>query len=187
MERIDAVVKYIERRGGLDRLECGERFLLFEAFTSPYDWWISGKDADGVNAEFATGDGRNIEVLASKYTGNDSVAELEFSDAEQYGVTGQGDAFRIFSTIVSIAKAMLANKRYGIKVLTFSASEPSRRKLYARMLKRLAKPYSVARIDGVDKKKQERFAVAKAKDLPNVETALLGSDLGGWKLSKRSV
>ena len=182
MDSFEFVSEYIEARRGTGLLSEVERLALLESFTAPYDWMVGANNANGVEGSFITDDGREIHIMASKYNGNRNVAELEFSDRENYMLTGGGDAFRIFATMVSFAKSLLSNPMYKIKSLTFTAVEPSRRKLYARMLKKLAKPYLVAKIDARGSKKK-RFAVSKTRmDMMGVEKALVG-----WKVSDEKV
>lgn len=53
-------------------------------------------------------------------------------------VTGTGDQFKIFSTVVQIAKDFFKEYYKNVKAISFTAKEPSRRKLYQHMVKRLS-------------------------------------------------
>lgn len=67
--------------------------------------------------------------------GDYSLADVEFSVQDEFGVTGQGDASAIFATVFTAIKEYIANHRPDF--ITFNAKEPSRRKLYSRMVSRM--------------------------------------------------
>lgn len=67
--------------------------------------------------------------------GDYSLVDVEFSVQDEFGVTGQGDASSIFATVFTAIKEYVAAKNPDF--ITFAAKEPSRRKLYSRMVTRL--------------------------------------------------
>jgi hypothetical protein len=115
---------------------------LVELFTNtpvPWKWYyISATDAE---AKFMVGD---IEYsFYSYYTVRDPVEwELEFrvNNSEflhnRYEVTGTGNAAMVMTTVVDITRDFL-KKKPDILVLTFSAKEFSRNRLYTHMVQRL--------------------------------------------------
>ena len=71
---------------------------------------------------------------------DDAIAEIAFDKNGDFGITGDGkgnEPFEIFSTVVRILEENLANTHY--YALYFTANEPSRKKLYSRMIRVLAK------------------------------------------------
>lgn len=67
--------------------------------------------------------------------GDYSLVDVEFSVQDEFGVTGQGDASSIFATVFTAIKDYIAAHQPDF--ITFAAKEPSRRKLYSRMVSRL--------------------------------------------------
>jgi hypothetical protein len=79
---------------------------------------------------------------------NFSSWEVEFKNASRnsergkdrnskFGVTGTGNSAQVMSTVTDIMRGFLTKYQGQIAELTFTADEPSRRALYARMAKRL--------------------------------------------------
>lgn len=66
--------------------------------------------------------------------GDYSLVDVEFSVQDEFGVTGQGDASAIFATVFTAIKDYIASKNPDF--ITFNAKEPSRQKLYSRMVTR---------------------------------------------------
>ena len=54
-----------------------------------------------------------------------------------FGITGEGNSIEVFSKVVGLLREFLSTN--SLRVISFSASEPSRIKLYSRMVQRLAK------------------------------------------------
>jgi len=74
---------------------------------------------------------------------------LRGSDHGGYSVTGTGNEFKVFSTVVKIVKIFLNElKRDGVEFerIKFYASktEPSRIKLYEKLVKTLTKKYNLS-------------------------------------------
>lgn len=61
-----------------------------------------------------------------------------YPDMQGSLVTGDGDAFRVFATVIEIVKRMLADAKPEIVSIKSKADEPSRTKLYNRLIDRLA-------------------------------------------------
>lgn len=89
-------------------------------------------------AHFKTANGRPGVVTFDAdepAEGDYSLVDIEFSVQDEFGVTGQGDASSIFATVFTAIKDYIAE--YQPDFITFAAKEPSRRKLYSRMVTRL--------------------------------------------------
>lgn len=105
--------------------------------------WLHGQ------ARFLTADGREIRIsFHDQNLSSTSLVEITFSarvndpthgKSGTMGITGKGDAARIFGTVLQATHDYLAmnNPEY----IMFTADEPSRQKLYAHMVRRLAKSY----------------------------------------------
>lgn len=88
------------------------------------------------------------------YSSNNGVWDIEFYLTQpptptdiltrhKYGITGTGSSVTVLSTIVDIMKSFLDRYISHISALTFSADEPSRRKLYSAMITRLLPDWDV--------------------------------------------
>ena len=89
-------------------------------------------------ATFKTADGRPGIVkfdADNPAPGDYSLVDVEFSIQDEFGVTGRGDAGAIFATVYSAIKDYIAKNQPDF--ITFSADEPSRKKLYGRMVTRM--------------------------------------------------
>jgi len=96
------------------------------------------KDPDGDDQLFfstSTGERYKVSgVFTSQKFQGESVPDIQFSDDQgRFSVTGAGNAFEVFSKVVPSVVAYL--KRKDPNVVTFTAAEPSRRKLYDRLVK----------------------------------------------------
>ena len=106
---------------------------------------------DRDRAIFKTADGRPGIVsfdADNPAPGDYSLVDVEFSIQDEFGVTGRGDATAIFATVHSAIKDYVASHKPDF--ITFSADEPSRKKLYSRMVSRMpgyqsvqTDPYSI--------------------------------------------
>lgn len=106
---------------------------------------------DRNRAHFKTANGRPGVIVFDADEpdeGDYSLVDVEFSVQDEFGVTGQGDATSIFATVHSAIKEYIADHQPDF--ITFSADEPSRQKLYSRMVGRLpgyqqvqTDPYSI--------------------------------------------
>ena len=143
---------------------------LNEAFDQPYPWkWGDRSSQRMWTASFA-----DVVVIFSV----DGAGEWEISfnrDGSQ-AVTGEGDQFKIFATVIDIAKDFISLKRP--KVIQFTAHKEeiettsSRTKLYSAMVKRFAnslgyeskeKPFNDFVVYVLTKKQDESVTEAAAK------------------------
>lgn len=92
---------------------------------------------DRSSARFKTANGRPgvVSFEADEPDDGDySLVDVEFSVQDEFGVTGSGDASAIFATVFTAIKEYIASKNPDF--ITFNAKEPSRKKLYSRMITR---------------------------------------------------
>lgn len=114
---------------------------LKESLDKAYNYKITTKGKDLFEAKFRTDD--NIEYLYSAiyevmWDSWDIIFSAGEFDAED--ITGYGNQFRVFATIAKITDEFI--RKYKPKVITFSAKEPSRQKLYTRFAKMIASKYN---------------------------------------------
>lgn len=101
------------------------------------DTWVRESDGDYV-CRFETPGGITYEAMVvydprTRFEG-EAVPDLEFrnvSEGGTFGITGSGEAFAVFAKVVPILVAFV--QRMGEPVMTFSAAEKSRMKLYDRL------------------------------------------------------
>ena len=123
--------------------------LLLELFTDPYEW-EEHEENDGGDAStfvFKTDKGIPYDVDFERInTPADDIPlwSVEFSNQakqtspnNRFGITGSGNSPQVLATVMDIVQDF-AQSHGG--VYTFSASEPSRSSLYARVLKRFIQP-----------------------------------------------
>lgn len=121
--------------------------ILWESLDSPYNYNLSFNKVQENGKSMYVGIQKVsfITSLGKKYTwvADETVFRgswnIEFYDEnERMDITGGGDAFKIFSTIVDITNKFIQNDDNGqIKMLIFSSKEPKRTKLYTNRLKHI--------------------------------------------------
>lgn len=95
-------------------------------------------------------------VQDCEYLGSfDELYWIEFSRNNEYNITGGGDAYKIFATVLEIIDYFI--DEYHPKVLALTSDENSRSSLYARMFKTLASKYSANYVSLADAKFIGRF------------------------------
>lgn len=116
--------------------------LIFELANKPYPIKKAYENSDETEYQFKTENGSEYEITFS-WLGE--IVDIAFSnrsawgtDKSAIGLTGTGDAFRIFAT-VGYATRRYVEYHHTIQKLTFTADEqePSRVKLYNTMAKQL--------------------------------------------------
>lgn len=123
---------------------------ITEVFDQPYPWkWNDQSSQRQWTASFA-------DVFVIFEVDYDMQWELTFARKGSMAVTGEGDQFKIFATVIDIAKDFIKLKRP--KVLKFSAEKEdlntkstSRPKLYSAMIRRFASQY------GYDFREQSQY------------------------------
>jgi len=121
---------------------------LTEAFDSPYPVKMQKKgksDDPFYRAEFKASDGSKVVVIIDSREHTDDYDELQwrlsFVRDSKTVRTGQGDAMRIFATVLKLTQDFI--KKENPKYIEFSSSKlrdpgESRDKLYDRMVKKYA-------------------------------------------------
>lgn len=113
--------------------------LLLELFDSEADWEWTDVSPASMNA-IMRHNGHAYDVSLFEYDHRNGTWIVEFSDVgarDAYEMTNRGDAAVILSTVVAIIRNAI--ERAPIKILAFEAKEPSRRRLYAHIVKRMSK------------------------------------------------
>lgn len=172
--------------------------MVNELFQNSADWKWDFRGSEECNASF-TINGRDYEFttynVGEDDSGNGELWDVEFKAEERgnndgyretprtrdeiqnaqkkrFGVTGEGNAAEVFSTVVSIMRDFL-NSKYSDNVtsLMFTAKEPSRKKLYAAMIKRLIPNWETSQDGGVFyvKKPQATAVMEAVHKVPLVE------------------
>lgn len=149
-----------------------------EVLASPYPFTmkplkITSYGEGLIQAEFEASSSTYLYIISLKAaTISDGdvavIGNIDFADEEgSVTITGKGDAFRVMATIVEITKQIVndqgmikkflestpaaeaAKPPYIVDILTFTAFEQSRRKLYERIA-RTVPGYTVVKKEGVD-------------------------------------
>lgn len=108
--------------------------LITELFDKPVKITDEDYDRENVLVKFNI-DGVNYMFYATVAYGDPTCWEVEFSGKGTTKITNTGNEIKVFSTVVQIMKNML--QLYNIETLYFTADEPSRQKLYNRMVDKL--------------------------------------------------
>ena len=110
-----------------------------ETFTAqaPYKWKSANKE--GRTATFAINDKKYIVEFTNSGRGEYIVDFYLVLDNHKWdsGITNTGDAFIIFSTVLAIINEFVRRTRPFLG-LEFTASEPSRQKLYQHLIRKFA-------------------------------------------------
>jgi hypothetical protein len=116
---------------------------LTELFQGGKDWQWDFTGSEEAYAEFKVGD---VPYKFVAYTDpeNWGTWEVEFAvagprdkHATKFGLTGTGNAAEVMSTVTDIMREFLQRYKGNVNRLIFTADEPSRQKLYSRMIQRL--------------------------------------------------
>jgi hypothetical protein len=154
------------------------RHQINEVLASPYPFTVKPLKINAygegeIHATFETFSSEYLYVMSLKAAtiGDDMVTvigNVDFADDEgSVTITGKGDAFRVMATVVEITKqvvndqstvkrflestphADIAESPYIVDMLTFTAFEQSRRRLYERIA-RTVPGYTIVKKEGVD-------------------------------------
>ena len=122
-----------------------------EAFDKPYKGKWEKSDYGDVDLNTKLPDGTNLNIMFNQeFDGEHTVTQVEFHRNNSQDVTGEGDAQRIFATVLDAIQKYI--KKYKPEKLSFSASKQidmdaddvehfnpeSRAKLYTRLVQRYA-------------------------------------------------
>ncbi len=117
--------------------------LINELFDQPTKWEVREQRPDYFDAKFTIGKIPYIMRMSSYLDSAGNVlqpsewnvefyADLDMPSRERYGILKTGNQMQVFATVVDIMREFIKN--YKPDELTFSANEPSRNKLYKRMI-----------------------------------------------------
>jgi hypothetical protein len=154
---------------GMKRQKVDPTYNVNEGFDQPYPLkWEKGEHGD-VDALATLSDGTYLSIMFNNQQDNEGeeIVQVEFYRNNSQEVTGEGDAMRVFATVLTAIQQYV--KKYNPARLTFSASkqvdptvyyEPgqpqpnpeSRAKLYDRLVQRYTKAwgYRAFRADNGD-------------------------------------
>ena len=122
------------------------------------DVWCKDDDGDGVYA-FKTSTGARYTVAAVKRQ-DSPYPDMQFQDeGGSYAVTGSGNALEVFSKVVPAMVAYI--KKQDLDGATFSAAEPSRQRLYDRLVKTVAKTMPDYFAVSIDKGTTRYYGIGK--------------------------
>jgi hypothetical protein len=119
---------------------------IWEAFDKPYKGkWEKSEYSGSVDVLTKLPDGTNLSIMFNDE--GDGEYQVEFYRNNSLAVTGEGDAQRVFATVLAAIQKFI--KKYKPWRLTFSASKDpdeahnteSRAKLYNRMVQRYARAW----------------------------------------------
>ena len=120
--------------------------LLNEVFDAPVNWEAHEERPDYFEAWF------RIRIMPYKFRASAFIqdngemvqpsrwdiefyADIDTRLHDKYGILNIGHQQQVFATVVDIMSSFI--KEYNPAILSFAAEEPSRRKLYQRMVSRL--------------------------------------------------
>ena len=169
--------------------------FVTEAFDQPYKTKSEKSDYGDVDMLAKLPDGTNLSIMFNQEYGDEGeeVVQVEFYRNNSQEVTGEGDAQRIFATVLDAIQKYI--KKYKPQRLSFSASKEvdmdaddsganfnpeSRAKLYDRLVQRYSKAlgYRAFRADNGNIVRYELSRIAKgvAEEEQLDELSFLGSE-----------
>lgn len=185
-KKTPAVVNHIKQQG------------VAEAFDQPYKSKWEKTEYGDVDVLAKLPDGSNLSIMFNQQQDNDgeAITQVEFYRNNSQEVTGEGDAQRIFATVLTAIQKYI--KKYKPLRLTFSASKEidmdadyvdakfnpeSRAKLYDRLVQRYARAWGY-RAFRADNGNLVIYELNKIK--PVAENFADGKNPGRKGLAKRS-
>jgi hypothetical protein len=119
---------------------------ISEIFEQPIDWHWGMQLADYADAHFQIDDIEYTVYFSQNALNQEDKFYIEFvaTDSEgngEYGVTGRGNSIAVFATVIAIIHAF--KEMHPDAPIVFTAEEPSRQKLYTRIVKRLSTRFQV--------------------------------------------
>jgi hypothetical protein len=128
---------------------------LFEPKAPTWKWVFRGSEE--ATADFKVGE---VPYRFYAYSNSENDWEVEFKiNSNEYdqhgkikfgtkfGLAGTGNSAEVMSTVVDIMREFLEMYRGKIDTIGFTAEEPSRQKLYMRMMKRLLPNWTISTYD----------------------------------------
>jgi hypothetical protein len=145
---------------GMKRQKVDPTYNVSEGFDQPYPLKWEKSEYGDVDALAMLPDGSPLSIMFNKQQDDDGdeIIQVEFYRNNSQEVTGEGDAMRIFATVLTAIQKYI--KKYKPAKLSFSASKQveqgqnaeSRAKLYDRLVQRYARAwgYRAFRADNGD-------------------------------------
>jgi SPP1 gp7 family putative phage head morphogenesis protein len=155
-----------------------ERYEEREAANCPESTWCRDENGDGI-LKFTTEGGRAYEVLAVQQdVAGIDIPDMQFrDDSDSFTITKAGHAFEVFSHVVPAMVAYV--KKRDLQAATFSAAEPSRMRLYDRLVKSVTSVLPDYFAASVDKDEHRYYLIGKREERENL--------LGALKTKYRSI
>ena len=124
---------------------------LDEILDKVYPWSYTEKiQGHHYAAKFKTDGGSTVHVVTIiDVSGDTTIANVVFMRDHSQSLTGQGDAFKIFSTVVDIVRDTVKQTRPDVIVYAADKGEQSRVDLYDKMTRKY-KPPGYMKIEKMD-------------------------------------
>jgi hypothetical protein len=154
--------------------------FVTELFEPNKNWQWDFTGSEEAHAEFNVG---NIPYKFTAYTdpNNWGTWEVEFSVINpsrerktKFGLTGTGNAAEVLSIVTDIMREFLQRYKGNVNQLIFTADEPSRKSLYARMVQRLLPDWNLKQYD-------KQFVVSAPENIKEDHVADVELDTGEKK------
>jgi len=115
--------------------------LLIEVLKSPVPWKVREHRPDYFDATFIINNIKYITRMSAFLDAGPQEWDIEFypdldrPTRERYNILNLGNELQVFSTVLDIIQKFI--KEYHPPIVSFSAHQPSRMKLYNRLIKTL--------------------------------------------------
>ena len=168
--------------------------FVTELFQPGKQWKWSFTGSEEAVAVFHVGD---IPYQFHAYTHaseNPTAWEVEFKNATRgqsgrstkFGLTGTGNSAEVMSTIADIMREFLQRYQGSISQLSFTADEPSRQRLYARMAQRLLPDWEIVQSGKNFTLGAPETVSENSKQPQSAGCIIVAEDTGRWCLQQRS-
>ena len=119
--------------------------LIFELFDKPVEITYKQNQPTNVIAAFRVGDIDYMFQAVSHYgsPGDERVFDIAFEGGGEFGITGTGNAPVVFATVITILRKVLQECVVDILRFEVDNDEPSRLKLYKRLVSKLIPNWTV--------------------------------------------
>lgn len=139
--------------------------LLQELLTEPFKWEPEHIGSGWLGAKFKDSKGNNVKVHCSlEPVGEETLMLITFMNEMSQGITGTGDQFRIFATVIAIITTWVAKKQPGFIAFAADKDEKSRVRLYDKLVEKY------------------RGDFVKIKSSDDVKDEALRNDLKQWMI-----
>jgi hypothetical protein len=122
-------------------MKINEVFGSSEVYQVTWKW--GGANDPEAYGTFTTSDGRPGKMLFQETSVEPQVVDFEFEVGKTKGVSGGGDQYAIFNTVIQAFETYLKTKKP--EYVTFSAKEPNRFRIYAKLVNKLIGPYGTGK------------------------------------------